>query len=58
MLSCLISAGLFQILQDREKSMMNEVENIMRKKSNVLSLQQERLENELKKLSITCTFTG
>ena len=38
--------------------MMNEVETIVRKKSSVLSLQQERLENELKKLNITCTFTG
>jgi hypothetical protein len=50
--------NLFQILQEREKGMMNEVENIVRKKSSVLSLQQERLENELKKLTITCTFTG
>ncbi|XP_032222742.2 tripartite motif-containing protein 2 isoform X4 [Nematostella vectensis] len=48
---------ILKILQDREKSMMNEVESVVRQKSNVLSMQQERLENELKRLSITCTFT-
>ncbi|XP_031557997.1 E3 ubiquitin-protein ligase TRIM71-like isoform X4 [Actinia tenebrosa] len=48
---------ILKILQEREKGMMNEVETIVRKKSSVLSLQQERLENELKKLNITCTFT-
>lgn len=49
---------ILKALQDRERGMMAEVENMVHKKSKVLGLQQERLENELKRLSTTCNFTG
>lgn len=48
---------ILKALQDREKGMMAEVENMVQKKSKVLGLQQERLENELKRLTTTCNFT-
>lgn len=49
---------ILKALQDREKSMMAEVESMVQRKSKVLGLQQERLENELKRLTTTCNFTG
>lgn len=49
---------ILKALQDREKSMMAEVECMVQRKSKVLGLQQERLENELKRLTTTCNFTG
>ncbi|XP_068743648.1 E3 ubiquitin-protein ligase TRIM71-like isoform X2 [Montipora capricornis] len=48
---------ILKALQDREKGMMSEVENMVQRKSKVLGLQQERLENELKRLTATCNFT-
>ena len=49
---------ILKALQDREKGMMAEVESMVQRKSKVLGLQQERLENELKRLTTTCNFTG
>lgn len=49
---------ILKALQDREKAMMAEVESTVQRKSKVLGLQQERLENELKRLTTTCNFTG
>ena len=49
---------ILKALQDREKAMMTEVEGMVQRKSKVLGLQQERLENELKRLTTTCNFTG
>ena len=49
---------ILKALQDREKSMMAEVESMVQRKSKVLGLQHERLENELKRLTTTCNFTG
>ncbi|XP_067023334.1 tripartite motif-containing protein 2-like isoform X3 [Acropora muricata] len=48
---------ILKALQDRERGMMAEVESMVHRKSKVLGLQQERLENELKQLSTTCNFT-
>jgi len=48
---------ILKALQDREKGMMAEVESMVQRKSKVLGLQQERLENELKRLTTTCNFT-
>ncbi|XP_020601510.1 E3 ubiquitin-protein ligase TRIM71-like isoform X1 [Orbicella faveolata] len=48
---------ILKALQDREKAMMAEVESTVQRKSKVLGLQQERLENELKRLTTTCNFT-
>ncbi|KAJ7389850.1 hypothetical protein OS493_028819 [Desmophyllum pertusum] len=48
---------ILKALQDREKGMMAEVETMVQRKSKVLGLQQERLENELKRLTTTCNFT-
>lgn len=49
---------ILKALQDREKAMMAEVESMVQRKSKVLGMQQERLENELKRLTTTCNFTG
>ena len=49
---------ILKALQDREKRMMVEVESMVQRKSKVLGMQQERLENELKRLTTTCNFTG
>ncbi|XP_027048420.1 E3 ubiquitin-protein ligase TRIM71-like isoform X1 [Pocillopora damicornis] len=48
---------ILKALQDREKGMMAEVETMVQRKSKVLGIQQERLENELKRLTTTCNFT-
>ena len=49
---------ILKALQEREKVMFAEVENSVARKSKVLNNQQERLETELQKLQLTCTFTG
>ena len=49
---------IVKCLQDREKVMFAEVEGSVARKSKVLNNQQERLEAELQKLQLTCTFTG
>ena len=49
---------IFKALQDREKNMMLEVERIVERKSKVLSIQQGRLESEMKTLTATFNFTG
>ena len=49
---------IIKCLQEREKVMFVEVENSVARKSKVLNNQQERLESELQKLQLTCTFTG